>query len=176
MHFPRNLSSSAVFDSRVFPQSDMNLNGVRFLCLVLVFGQAVNAAALIANSPYRAIPDRNVFNLQPTPSPTPPPESTAAPKVSPQVFISGVTDVCGRKQALVEMTEPGKPPTKAVLTEGERVGPLAVIQIDIKQSQVKVSLCGEDSVLMLRVPPPSIPLPGRRPSLSPPAPLIPVRR
>ena len=71
----------------------------------------------------------------------------------PQIFITGITDVCGRRQTLVEITEAGKLQLKAVLAEGERVGPLEVVQIDVKQGQVKVNICGEESVLMLRAPP-----------------------
>jgi hypothetical protein len=150
--------------------------GVQFLCLVLVFSQAANSPALVANCPYHAIADRNVFNLQPAPPVNTPPQSTPAPKVMPQVFITGITDVCGRRQALVEMTEPGKPSIKAVLTEGGRVGPLEVVQIDIKEGQVKVNVCGEESVLMLRAPPSAVPPPTGQPALLPPSPFMPARR
>jgi hypothetical protein len=149
---------------------------VRFLCLVLAFFQAVNSAALVASSPYYAIADRNVFNLQPPPPVTAPPPATPAPKVMPQVVITGITDVCGRRQALVEIAEPAKPLIKAVLAEGERVGPLEVVQIDIKQGQVKVNIGGEESVLRLRAPPSTVPPPTGRPALLPPPPLMPVRR
>jgi hypothetical protein len=151
-------------------------SGVQFLCLVLAFSQAVNSAALVANCPYHTIADRNVFNLQPAPRVTPPPQSAPASKVMPQVFITGITDVCGRRQALVEMSEPGKPPIKAVLTEGERVGPLEVIQIDMKEGQVKVNIFGEEFVLMLRARPSTVPPPTGRPALLPPTPFLPVRR
>ena len=149
---------------------------VRLFCLVLALSQAINSAAVVASSPYHAIADRNVFNLQPTspviaPSQLPPP-----PKVRPQVFITGITDVCGRRQALIEMTAPGKPPTKAILAEGERVGPLEVVQIDIRQSQVKVNINGEEGVLMLRAPPSSPSPPTGRLPVAPPAPLLSVRR
>jgi hypothetical protein len=152
------------------------LTQLRCLWLVLVFGQAVNGVAAVASYPYDAIVDHNVFHLQPPPPPIAPPSAATTPKVLPQVFVTGMTDVCGSKQALVEITQPGKAPIKPVLMEGERVGPVEVVLIDIKQGQVKVKICGEESVLMLRAPPSSVSASAGSPVPSPSSSIMRVRR
>jgi len=75
----------------------------------------------------------------------------------PKVMVTGVTDVCGRKEVLAEISEPGRPTIKPVIEEGEEAGPVRVLHIDIERGLVNVRIHGEMSTLAL--PSPSTPAP-----------------
>jgi hypothetical protein len=100
---------------------------------------------------FQVIPIRNVFQLQPYVTPVPP-VPPPLPKVIPKVVITGKTDVCGRKRALVEITEPGRSLTKPVLSEGEQAGQVEVLHIDVSRGLVDVRIHGEQSTLALHSP------------------------
>jgi hypothetical protein len=124
---------------------------------VLVASIAVGAvrAEGAAKNPFAIIVERNVFQLRPfvysTELVREPP-----PKVLPKIVVTGITDVCGRKQALVEISETGRPSTRPVLTEGESFAGVTVEVIDVDGGRVKLSVQGEVLELELQAaqPPP----------------------
>ena len=141
----------------------MDMNGLLrawLVCAALGVGSTRNVHALTEASAFSEIALRNVFHLQPIP---PTVALTQQPE-TPKVTITGITDVCGRRQVLVEISEPGAPMLKSVLTEGERAGPLEVVQIDMKKGQVRANINGEENLLTLRAPQASVPTPPAPPA------------
>jgi hypothetical protein len=94
-------------------------------------------------NPYRCISERNLFGLRSTPpvhfeSPTEP---------LPKVTLTGITTVLKGKRALLKVQFPPKPlvPTKEqsyLLTEGQRDGPIEVLEINEKTPSVKLNNSG----------------------------------
>ena len=84
----------------------------------------MHALTVTKDAPYEFIAGRNVFKLQAPLAPLPPdsPAQPASPKAMPKVVVTGMTDVCGRRQVLAEISEPGRPTIKPVLAEGEEAG------------------------------------------------------
>jgi len=107
-----------------------------------------DALSVTKDDPYEFMAGRNVFKLQPLPAPIPPVQPTT-PKVMPKVIVTGMTDVCGRKQVLAEISEPGRPTIKPVLAEGEEAGLVRVLHIDVGRGLVNVRIHGEASTLTL---------------------------
>ena len=118
-----------------------------------------------AGNPYQGIVDRNVFGLKPPPPP-PTPESQQPP--APKVQVTGITDILGKKQALLKVSVPAKPPEPAkdqyyVLTEGQRDGESEVLEIDVKGGNVKLNDYGTVMTLNIEKDGPklaSTPVPG----------------
>jgi hypothetical protein len=107
------------------------------------------------NASFELIPGRNVFKLQPLRAPVLPVPPTL-PKVLPKVIITGITDVCGWRQVLVEISEPGQTVIRPVLSEGEQAAQVEVLHIDVSRCLVDVRIHGEQSTLAL--PSPSAPV------------------
>jgi len=106
------------------------------LKVTLVFG--LLAATLLPGradsggdqGPYDAIPGRNMFELQAMPAPTPviPPDP---PKTT--VKLAGIINIAGHLQAVIWSQEPGAPPKQpvtSVMTAGQRVGDIELLEID----------------------------------------------
>ena len=110
-----------------------------------------DALSVTKDAPYECIAGRNVFKLQPLPAPIPPVQPTS-PKAMPKVVVTGITDVCGRRQVLAEISEPGRPAIKPVLAEGEEAGLVRVLHIDVRHGLVNVRIHGEESTLALHSP------------------------
>jgi len=97
----------------VFNVCNANFEGMKFggriaFCLV-VFGCAITARAIVndTGNPYHPIVERNVFGLK---DPPPKVEDSGPPKPPPaNITLTGITDVLGRKLALVEWVEPVVP-------------------------------------------------------------------
>jgi hypothetical protein len=113
------------------------------LSVLSSFLLSTGAQAIIPNpsgNPYQGITERNIFGLKPPPAP-PGPEETKAPP--PKIKLTGITTILGRKQALLLVEVPAKPPQGAreesyILTEGQRDGDIEVLAIDEKAGTVKV--------------------------------------
>jgi len=107
---------------------------------------AANAPASSA-FPYRAITERNIFGLKPPP----PPGSVEPPKApAPDLNLTGITTILGRKQALLKA--PAKAPQRPkdeyyILSEGEREGDIEVLAID--EVAAKVTLNNHGTVQTL---------------------------
>ncbi len=126
------------------------------MALALLAGVAVcHPVAASAPSPdpesgaYQGIVNRNIFGLR-----APPAAATnepARPDI-PKLFLGGIATVVGVKQAFLTMQEPG---TKAqpgkqeslVLTEGQREGPVEVLNIDEHAGAVRVNNSGTVTTL-----------------------------
>jgi hypothetical protein len=101
---------------------------------------AVAAGTTVSDNPYKVIFLRNLFGLHPV---------VAAPVIPPPVpsstiVLTGITTISGGSRAFLEITPPAKPPQPAkhiscILAEGQREGPVEVVQIDPKNGSVKVS-------------------------------------
>jgi hypothetical protein len=125
-----------------------------------LFGSVVSAAGIVMtahgavdNNPYRAIIERNVFDLKPPPPPVAPPTVTNTPP--PNVKLTGITSILGTKRALFMVgaaAQPGKPPGKEesyILEEGQRQGVIEVLEINQKAATVKIKNDGNESVIAL---------------------------
>jgi len=122
--------------------------------------------AEVKPNPYQPIIDRNAFGLRPPP---PPPDPTPpAPPAAPaaKVTLTGITSMFGPSstRALLEIVEqePGKPatPKKPILREGERLGSIEVVSIDVEKSVVKIRNGGIETNLTFEVAKSSSPAPG----------------
>jgi len=142
---------------------------LRMWCLgiTLAVSLAMHGEAAAAVNPFEVIADRNVFRLLPFAVPTHIVQETP-PKVLPKIVVTGITDVCGRRQVLAEITEVGKPSVRPVLAEGESFAGVEVVWIDVDKNCVRVRVLGEESELKLQAERPSVALP--------PAPVLAVRR
>lgn len=106
-------------------------------------------------SGYDAIPHRNIFDLH-----GPPPQAEPAPIIPPtaQIRLTGITTILGGKRALFmvqEPTTPGKPPIKEesyILAEGQREGPVHLLEVDEHSGTVKLEREGKTSVIALEIP------------------------
>jgi hypothetical protein len=121
---------------------------VCFCCTAIGWASSSDALSLTKDAPYEFIAGRNVFKLQPAPAPVSPVQP-ASPKVMPKVIVTGLTDVCGRRQVLAEISQPGRPAIKPVLAEGEEAGLVRVLHIDVVRGLVNVRIHGEASTLTL---------------------------
>jgi hypothetical protein len=123
-------------------------------------GSSQNSNSL---NPYRGISTRNMFGLRPIPAPQPREPTTP----SAEVILTGLSTITGRKLALLKLKFPAKPLERAreescVLKEGEKDGPVQVLQINIKAGTVKVDNSGTITNLTFekngaRVPQPQTP-------------------
>lgn len=107
---------------------------------------ATNASATTAGfNPYSGIVERNSFGLKPPVNPAdlikpPPPQA-------PDIKLQGITTILGRKQVLLKVRIPAKPPEPArdqsvVLSEGQREGEVEVLEINPADGTVKVNNAG----------------------------------
>ena len=129
-------------------------------------------------NPYTTIVDRNPFGLKPPP---PPPDPTPVQPVVPpaKVVLTGITSLFGptSKRALLEITEQeaGKPPNvmKPILREGESMGSVQILSIDLEKNLVRIKNGGQESDLKFTDPStqtakaapgaPPIPIPQQHP-------------
>jgi hypothetical protein len=113
-------------------------------CAAMSLVSRVGVAAGV--HPYQAIAARNVFHLvQPVPGPEPSPEE-AAPVAPLPAIVTGVIDLNGRAQALLEVAGTTM---RAVLEKGGSLGDLRIVDIDVRQACVRVSFRGGESLLSL---------------------------
>jgi hypothetical protein len=89
--------------------------------------------------PYQGIVDRNIFALKPLPPPVRP-EDIKSPV--PDLNLTGITTILGKKQALLKV--PAKPPKQPkeesyILAEGQSEGEIEVLTIDEVAATVKVN-------------------------------------
>jgi len=95
----------------------------------------------VNDQPYSAIWVRNVFDLKPPP---PPPSNVASNTPPANIKLLGISTMLGNKRAILSVQEvagPGRPPGKEqsyVMTEGQRQGPLEVLEIDPPNRKVKI--------------------------------------
>src|ERR1051326_5225981 len=101
--------------------------------------------------PYQGIVDRNAFGLKSPPIVNAQPP-TNLPTPAPKVFLTGITTILGRPQALFKVqvpARPGQPATEQsyILTEGQKEGELEVLKIDDIGGTVEVNNYGTTTTL-----------------------------
>jgi hypothetical protein len=129
-----------------------------------------------AGNPYQAITERNIFGLKPPTPPVSPEDNNRVP--ASKIKLTGITTILGRKQALLLVTVPPRPPQPAredsyILTEGQRDGEIEVLNIDETAGSVKVKNHGVVQTLDFvndgnKLPAASsLPQPGAPPGMAP---------
>jgi hypothetical protein len=120
--------------------------------VVCFMGGCVLGTAGSPNHPYKVIPATNVFRLR-----SPPAKQAETPEQMPlpKITLQGITTILGRRQALFKVTLPARPPEPAkeiacVLSEGERVGEIEVLEINMPSSTVKFKNHGLEQSLTLQ--------------------------
>jgi hypothetical protein len=91
---------------------------------------------------YASIVERNPFGLRPivkVVESVPPPVVPPAPLAV--VELTGVLNI-PFPRALLEITPPGKPMIKPILTEGERIDSIELVSIDVDKGQVVIKTSG----------------------------------
>src|SRR5690349_11660904 len=113
------------------------------LVLTSTVQAAVNEEAPSTGNPYNVIIERNIFDLR---EPTPPPSTQPTNTPPPNVKLTGITTILGKKQALFMVQEPampGKPPSKEesyIIVEGQRQGVIEVVEINLNQKSPNVKI------------------------------------
>lgn len=124
---------------------------------VAVFTLASQVAwANVDTNPYATIVDRNPFGLKPPPPPPPPPEQTAPPVPMAKVTMTGLLSTFGEPRVLLEIIEePGKgggtPKRPPPMREGERLGPVEVLAIDVVKNTVRLRNSGVETNITFEV-------------------------
>lgn len=121
--------------------------GTALICGAAAFGLCLKAGAVPADNPYKGIVERNLFGLK---DPPPPPDPAEVNKPQPsKIILTGITDILGRKQALMKIpaapAKPGETPKgeqSFILTVGQREGDIEVLEIDPVAGMVKVRNAG----------------------------------
>jgi len=98
--------------------------------------------SVLADNPYSSISQRNVFGLRP-------PSRLTTERVQsplPKVWLTGITTIIG-KRALLKVEFPAKPGERPkdesiILKEGQRAGPIEVLEINEKLERVKLNNSG----------------------------------
>ncbi len=138
-----------------------------WLLSVLMLGASARAVrAGSAANPYQSIPAANVFRLQPIGVRSP----DFPPVPLPKIILVGITTFPDRKAVLLKVRLPASPGEQAkewscILTEGQRAGPVEVLQIDEKAGSTKVNNSGtvmlltfeKDGPVLRTTPPPPVP-------------------
>ena len=144
------------------------------ICLVtgLVSGasarDAVPAPPVLPGNPYTSIVERNLFGLKP-PSAITGPEKPPPPL--PKIIVDGINSILGRRQVLMKITQPPNQVASYVLSEGERVDEIEVLEINEKAASVKFKNHGTEQVIRISTnaapasTPPGLPRPGVPPPM-----------
>lgn len=122
-----------------------------------------------SRNPYHLICKRNVFALRAWAEPPVQPEPLPP---LPKVLLNGITTILGDKRALLEIKSPagpGQPPKteSCILAEGQRVGPIEILEVDERAGCVTLNNSGTVMLLTFErsgSPTPPPPSPGRTPA------------
>ena len=107
------------------------------------------AVTMDSSNPYVSIVDRNVFGLRPPPPPAP--VETAKPVNVPTITLQGIVNAFGKKQVLFKTmiaARPGEAPkeTGLIMSEGERVGDITVLEINEVAGTIKFDNNGTEQI------------------------------
>jgi hypothetical protein len=121
------------------------------LTAVAALSTSLAAVAAVTPNPYIRISDSNIFRLQP-PRPDKPEKPPPPNRLIPQIFITGLVELHGVPQALVEISEPGQPVKRPILAAGGASEHLEILQIDVVGERVRVLIDGEEKLLSIEKP------------------------
>lgn len=117
-------------------------------------------------NPYaRTIVGRNAFNLN---KEAPARTEVTPPVLPPRIILQGVTNILPRRQVLFKVQMPARPgaPVReisCVLSEGERLGEIEVLKIDVRAGTIKFNNHGFVQILSMADDAESVPaLPTRQ--------------
>lgn len=117
------------------------LAGLALLPTVLCAGEGTKA------SEFSSILPRNAFGLVPVAQPTVA-QAAPVPEASPNILLTGVALLKGKKMAYLTVTTPGvKEPKYLSLGEAEREGAIEVMAIDLKSGEVQLKDQGRPKVV-----------------------------
>jgi hypothetical protein len=108
-----------------------------------------NNSSASSDGPYRAIVDRNVFDLRPQPV-TPPVTAPATPP--PNVKLVGLMTISGHPQgvfSVADQSAPSKQPVTYILSADQRQASLEVKSIDMAAQSARVQIGQDITVLKL---------------------------
>jgi hypothetical protein len=113
-----------------------------------------NNSGSSSDGPYRAIVDRNVFDLRPVPPPAP---VTGTPTPPPNVKLVGVMMITDHVQGVFSVQDPtpGKQPVSYILSQDQRQGTLEVKSISIADKSARVKI--GDEIVLLKLDDPKAP-------------------
>jgi hypothetical protein len=161
-----------VFAHKVGIVSHMKRGAKLLFGLAFLAASALCSQAEISDNPYSTILARNPFGLKDPPPPPPPPADNTPAAPPAKVTVTGFVSMFGQPQVLLEIfDEPGKAgtPKKPILREGERMGAVEVLAIDVTKNIVKIRNGNSETNLTFEVAKTTAgPVPGTPP---PPAPL-----
>ena len=134
--------------------------------VLLLIAEVVSTAS--AGNPYHAITDRNAFGLRPELTKAHP----ATRRELTKVHLTGITTILRGKRALLKVEFPAKSfehpkPESYILTEGQRAGPIEVLEINEKKNLVTLDNSGTitnitfDKIAPVPAPAPRQPIPLR---------------
>lgn len=146
----------------------------RYLLIVAGIVWVGMVAAANAVNPYLAIVERNSFGLKPPVNPADlvkPPSPVVA-----EIKLQGMTTILGRKQVLLKVRVPAKPPETArdeslVIVEGQREGEVEVLEINQDEGTVRLKNGGTPLVLNMKDHAEK-PVPSPSPAAAPGAPQV----
>lgn len=161
-----------VFASKAGIVSEMKRGAKLLFGIAFLVAAAPYSRGEISDNPYSTILARNPFGLKDPPPPPPPPTDNVPAAPPAKVTVTGFVSMFGQPQVLLEIfDEPGKAgtPKKPILREGERMGPIEVLSIDVAKNIVKIRNGNSETNLTFEVAKTTAsPVPGAPP---PPAPL-----
>jgi hypothetical protein len=100
---------------------------------------AANAASNPSGNNYDTIAVSNPFRLKPIPPPQAPPVAEIPQTPASTLILQGITDILGQKMAMLEVQPPNNAPkTHMTMSEGERIGDIEVVSIDVVAGIVQV--------------------------------------
>jgi len=108
------------------------------------------AAALVVGNPYHSIVVRNSFGLREHVVTEPPEERPDPVTPPPNIQLTGLTNLGGKERVLLEIIEPGKLIQRPILTEGEGIDAIEVLEIDVATGRVQLRVMGVETVLTLQ--------------------------
>lgn len=100
-----------------------------------LFACACGVALAAPANPYESIASRNIFSLNPKADVSQPGEVW---KPAPEYKLTGIAGFGAAKWALLSKADPGKPPEHFMLREGQREGPIEIVQVDEVANLVRI--------------------------------------
>ena len=106
------------------------------------------AESILPEARYASIPQRNVFALQPAAHPVSVAKVVETKPVA-EIRVAGLTDLGGRRRALLEICEAGHAPARSIIEEGQLSGGIRVLCVDLERGEVRLAMDGRERICRL---------------------------